>query len=120
MLPTGLLSILADIAGIIFISFGGIPVLKEIGLAGAVWLASSLTMVFVFQPIFMSYLPRPRIRERKWSNGSGEGCRTNSHRLVDWLGRVPATPGWVRTFLLFRDLGFLICRVLSGPAAPHG
>ena len=32
MLPPGLLSILADIAGIIFISFGGIPVLKEIGL----------------------------------------------------------------------------------------
>ena len=33
MLPPGLLSIIADIAGIIFISFGGIPVLKEIGLA---------------------------------------------------------------------------------------
>ncbi len=58
MLPPGLLSILADIAGIIFISLGGIPVLKEIGLGGAVWLAGSVTMVFVFQPIFMSYLPR--------------------------------------------------------------
>ena len=66
MLPPGLLSILADIAGIIFISFGGIPVLKEIGFGGAMWLAGSLTMVFVFQPIFMSYLPRPRIRERSW------------------------------------------------------
>ena len=66
MLPPGLLSIIADIAGIIFISFGGIPVLKEIGFGGAVWLAASLTMVFVFQPIFMSYLPRPTIRERRW------------------------------------------------------
>ena len=65
MLPPGLLSIVADIAGIIFISLGGIPVLKEIGFGGAVWLAGSLTMVFVFQPIFMSYLPAPRVRERE-------------------------------------------------------
>src|SRR5260370_21668859 len=114
MLPTGLLSILADIAGIIFISFGGIPVLKEIGLAGAVWLASSLTMVFVFQPIFMSYLPRPRIRERKWSTGSGEGRRTNSHRFVDWLVRVPVTPGWVRSFLLFCGVAIIVLGVVSG------
>ena len=75
MLPPGLLSILADIAGIIFISFGGIPVLKEIGFGGAMWLAGSLTMVFVFQPIFMSYLPRPRIRERSWLSRTGTGNR---------------------------------------------
>jgi predicted RND superfamily exporter protein len=120
MLPPGLLSILADIAGIIFISFGGIPVLKEIGLAGAVWLASSLTMVFVFQPIFMSYLPRPRIRERKWSTGSGEGRRTNSHRFVDWLVRVPVTPGWVRSFLLFGGVAFIVWGVVSGQRAHIG
>lgn len=120
MLPPGLLSILADIAGIIFISLGGIPVLKEIGLAGAVWLASSLTMVFVFQPIFMSYLPRPRIRERKWSTGSGEALRTNSHRLVDWLVRVPVTPGWVRSFLLFGGVAFIVWGVVSGQRAHIG
>src|SRR6266851_4833078 len=104
----------------IFISFGGIPVLKEIGLAGAVWLASSLTMVFVFQPIFMSYLPRPRIRERKWSTGSGEGRRTNSHRFVDWLVRVPVTPGWVRSFLLFGGVAFIVWGVVSGQRAHIG
>jgi len=77
MLPPGLLAILADIAGIIFISFGGIPVLKEIGLGGAVWLASILTMVFVFQPIFMSFLPRPRMRER-WLSSPGRRPATPS------------------------------------------
>ena len=55
MLPPGLLSILADIAGIVFISFGGIPVAAARGFGGAVWLAGSLTMVFIFQPIMMSY-----------------------------------------------------------------
>jgi uncharacterized protein len=119
MLPPGLLSILADIAGIIFISLGGIPVLKEIGLAGAVWLASSLTMVFVFQPIFISYLPRPRIRQRKWSARSGAARRT-SHRLVDWLVRVPVTPGWVRSFLLFGGVAFIMWGVVSGQRAHIG
>ena len=87
MLPPGLLSIVADIAGIIFIALGGIPVLKEIGLGGAVWLASSLTMVFVFQPIFMSYLPRPRIREswlrRRAQDAERRGALSYVHRLAD-------------------------------------
>ena len=107
MLPPGLLSILADIAGIIFISFGGIPVLKEIGLGGAVWLAGSLTMVFVFQPIFMSYLPRPRIRERSWLSRYGKGDRAGVfHRFVDWLVRVPVTPGVMRSAFLRGWRGF--------------
>ena len=120
MLPPGLLSILADIAGIIFISFGGIPVLKEIGLGGAVWLASSLTMVFVFQPIFMSYLPRPRVRERKWWPRRGAGRRTVFHRFLEWLIRVPVTPGAVRTALLLGGGAFIIFGVVSGQRARIG
>ena len=59
MLPPGVLSILADIAGIVFISFGGIPSLQHVASSGAVWLGGSLTMVFIFQPIMMSYLKTP-------------------------------------------------------------
>src|ERR1700730_402941 len=89
MLPPGMLSIVADIAGIIFIALGGIPVLKEIGLGGAVWLASSLTMVFVFQPIFMSYLPRPRIRDN-WLNHIRNREKTGPfHAFINWLISVP-------------------------------
>jgi predicted RND superfamily exporter protein len=119
MLPPGLLSILADIAGIIFISFGGIPVLKEIGLGGAVWLASSLTMVFVFQPIFMSYLPRPRIRARRWAR-SRQGRPTLFRTFLDWLVRVPVTPGWVRGSLLAGGVVFIIWGVISGQRAHIG
>ena len=64
MLPPGFLSIVVDIAGIVFVALGGIPVLAYIGLGGAVWLASSLTMVFIFQPILMSYLPTPSVRAK--------------------------------------------------------
>jgi len=120
MLPPGLLSILADIAGIIFISFGGIPVLKEIGLGGAVWLASSLMMVFVFQPIFMSYLPRPRIREQRWWP-KREGRRPSmTHRLVEGLVRVPVTAGLLRGALLATGAAFILWGVSSGLHAQIG
>ncbi len=119
MLPPGLLSILADIAGIIFISFGGIPVLKEIGLGGAVWLASSLMMVFVFQPIFMSYLPRPRIRQRRWrSQRDGERRRFNP--LLEGLLDVPVSPGPLRGALLAGGALFILWGISSGLRARIG
>jgi predicted RND superfamily exporter protein len=121
MLPPGLLSILADIAGIIFIAFGGIPVLKEIGFGGAMWLAGSLTMVFVFQPIFMSYLPRPRIRERSWLSRYGHGGRRGIfHRFIDWLVKVPVTPGFARTAFLAGGAIFILFGVISGQRARIG
>jgi uncharacterized protein len=119
MLPPGLLSILADIAGIIFISFGGIPVLKEIGLGGAVWLASSLTMVFVFQPIFMSFLPRPRIRERKrWRLLQVDIAPRRT--VVNWLVRLPVTPGMARSALMAGGAAFIIWGAISGQRARVG
>jgi predicted RND superfamily exporter protein len=121
MLPPGLLSILADIAGIIFISLGGIPVLKEIGVGGTMWLAASILMVFVFQPIFMSYLPRPRIRERSWLTRRGTGQRRGPfHAFVDWLVKVPVTPGLVRTSLLAGGALFIVFGVISGQRARIG
>jgi predicted RND superfamily exporter protein len=119
MLPPGLLSILADIAGIIFISFGGIPVLKEIGLGGAVWLASSLMMVFVFQPIFMSYLPRPRIRERRWWP-QGERRFHIFRDSIEWLVNVPVTAGLTRGVLLAGGAIFIIWGIASGLHARIG
>jgi predicted RND superfamily exporter protein len=119
MLPPGLLSILADIAGIIFISFGGIPVLKEIGLGGAVWLASSLTMVFVFQPIFMSFLPRPRVRNR-WLSSPTEPRATPLHGFINWLTRVPVTPGVARATLLAAGAAFIVWGGISGQRAHVG
>jgi len=119
MLPPGLLSILADIAGIIFISFGGIPVLKHIGLGGAVWLASSLMMVFVFQPIFMSYLPRPRIRERQSRRQRGER-RNVFHAMLDFLLNVPITPGLFRGTLLAAGAAFILWGISSGLHARIG
>ncbi|HKV56422.1 MAG TPA: MMPL family transporter [Candidatus Binataceae bacterium] len=121
MLPPGLLAIFADIAGIIFISLGGIPVLKEIGLGGAVWLAGSLTMVFVFQPIFMSYLPRPHLRERRWWRKRWSGDRGGTlASVIDWLVRVPVTPGTLRTAILLGGGAFILFGVVSGQRAHIG
>src|SRR5580704_4184573 len=121
MLPPGLLSILADIAGIIFISLGGIPVLKEIGLGGAVWLASSLTMVFVFQPIFMSYLPRPRVRQRRGALTRDVARKPGIFSaFLNWLVSIPVTPGLARTVLLAGGGVFILFGVISGQRAHIG
>jgi predicted RND superfamily exporter protein len=121
MLPPGALAIAADIAGIIFISFGGIPALKEIGLGGAVWLAASLTMVFIFQPIFMSYLPRPTIKERRlWPRALNDAVWKPFNPIIDWLEHVPVTPGVIRTALLVGGAAFIIFGILSGQRARIG
>jgi predicted RND superfamily exporter protein len=112
MLPPGLLSILADVAGIIFISFGGIPVLQHIALAGSVWLAGSLTMVFIFQPIFVSYLPVPKIKEKRRVGPEPGWLRTAKH-FVEWLVHIPVTPGPARTGLLVFALCFLAAGIVA-------
>ena len=113
MLPPGLLSILADVAGIIFISFGGIPVLQHIALAGSVWLAGSLTMVFIFQPIFVSYLPVPVIKHKR-RVGPEPGWLRTAKASVEWLVHIPVTPGPARTGLLVFALCFLSAGIVAG------
>jgi predicted RND superfamily exporter protein len=114
MLPPGLLSILADVSGIIFISFGGIPVLQHIALAGTVWLLGSLTMVFIFQPILMSYLGIPEIRHRRVRTGARGQSMQRVVDGLDWFVHIPTRSGTLRKVLLWGSAGFLIYGVVSG------
>jgi predicted RND superfamily exporter protein len=117
MLPPGFLSIIADIAGIIFIALGGIPVLEHVGFAGAVWLAGSLTMVFVFQPILMSFLPLPEIR-------SGAKRVSGMYNWIEGLfaklAEIPVRPGRLRGGILIAALFVLLWGVASGLREPVG
>jgi uncharacterized protein len=112
MLPPGLLSILADISGIVFISFGGIPVLQHIALAGTVWLAGSLTMVFIFQPILMSYLPIPEVKHRRAK--AGPSSLQGVYDFLEWFVHVPTRPGLLRKGLLWGSGLFLVYGLVSG------
>jgi len=117
MLPPGFLSIIADIAGIVFIALGGIPVLEHIGFAGAVWLAGSLTMVFVFQPILMSFLPLPQVRS---DAKTVTGMYMWVERAFGRLSKIPVTPGRLRGGILVVALGVLIWGITSGLREPVG
>jgi len=114
MLPPGFLSIMADISGIVFISFGGIPVLQHIALAGTVWLAGSLTMVFIFQPILMSYLPIPEMKHRRERSTADSGLRKAGGDFFDWLVHLPTRPGALRMGLLGASALFLVYGVVAG------
>ncbi len=114
MLPPGLLSILADIAGIVFISFGGIPSLQHVASSGAVWLGGSLTMVFIFQPIMMSYLPTPKpLPERK-------AQRAWISRAAARLVAFPVTPGWAREGALVGVGALIVVGFIAGVRAKIG
>jgi predicted RND superfamily exporter protein len=117
MLPPGALSIVVDIAGIVFVSFGGIPVLTYIGLGGAVWLASSLTMVFIFQPILMSYLPTPAPRLKV---GTSSVRFAGVRRTLDGIVQLPTTPGPLRGALLCAAVVFLLIGIVSGAGTKIG
>ena len=119
MLPPGLVSILADIFGIIFVSASGIPVLHHIALTGAVWVASSLLMVFVFQPIVMSYLPPPK-REGKIDEHLAGGLEGIIDRFVGKFIEFPVHPGLARTVILCAAAAFIVFGLVSGQRAEIG
>jgi predicted RND superfamily exporter protein len=116
MLPPGLLSILADIAGIVFISFGGIPSLQHVASSGAVWLGGSLTMVFIFQPIMMSYLktPPPLKVTQHGKNWAW------LDRLTDWAVNFPVTPGLAREGALAGVALIIVVGFIAGLRAKIG
>jgi predicted RND superfamily exporter protein len=116
MLVPGLVAITADVAGIVFISFSGIPVLEQLARTGTVWLAASAWMVFLFQPIAMSCL---RVSVRAGGAWHGVAVR----RLTDfWEGicELPVTPGWHRKLLLGGALLFLVAGTATALSMPVG
>jgi len=120
MLPPGLVSILADIFGIIFVSFSGIASLHHIALAGAVWVSSSLLMVFFFQPIVMSYLPPPVLEVKKLGEHANVGLEGALNRFVGWFVAFPVRPSVQRTLTLWAAAGFIVFGLVSGQRARIG
>jgi predicted RND superfamily exporter protein len=119
MLRPGLLAVLANIAGVVFLAIGDIPLLKQIGYGGAVWLGASLAMVFVFQPILMSYLAKPEV----YSWRLGEGVSNQSLRygsVLNWLERIPATPGPLRLGLIVAGAALMVCGIAASKYVPIG
>jgi predicted RND superfamily exporter protein len=115
MLLPGLLAVIANVAGIVFLAAGDIPVLRQLGFGGAVWMGASLAMVFVFQPILMSYLPRPQIRERSWLvRPFGWDRQSIFEAAVNWLTSLPVTPGVVRATLIAGGACLMLAGVVAG------
>lgn len=95
MLGPGLLAVLANIAGIIFVALSDVPALQQLGMSGAVWLGASFLLVFLGQPILMSFLPRPRERR----------ARGVLAALGERLAAIPLGSGVSRAVLIVGGLG---------------
>ena len=81
-------------------------------------MAGSITMVFIFQPILMSFLPVPaphrQVRKQKGALGTWFSA------MVDKLVHVPLMRGAVRETLLIASAVFLIFGVFAGLHAKIG
>ena len=100
MLGPGILAVLLNIAGIAFITLTDVPALKQIGLSGAVWLGSSMILVFVGQPILASYLPRPR-------------ARTSTSAVAGGLAEIPLGSDFARKLLISTGLAAIAIGAVS-------
>lgn len=100
----GLVAVAADVCAIGVITLWDIPVLHHVGLIGMLWLGASLWMVFILQPIVISYLPvgRPRVWERS------ERIKRRLADLTEGLVELALTPGRGRALLLGALLGLLV------------
>ena len=117
----GILAIIANIAGVIFITVGNIPVLRQIGIGGAVWMGASVAMVFIFQPILISYLPRSEVRERSLIYRiRSSGLLTRVRGLVDGLAIATVTRGVARTALIGVGVLVLLIGVIAELHVPVG
>ncbi len=114
MLMPGLLAVFANVAGIVFIAVGDIPVLRQIGFGGAVWMGASVAMVFVFQPILISYLPRPEVYERSWLRRVGiSALNLRRRQLADWIVSIRITRGAAGKALLIIGAGAIVVGLFS-------
>jgi predicted RND superfamily exporter protein len=118
MFPAGLLAIAADVSGIVFISFSGITVLDHMARGGTVWLLASLLMVFVFQPILMSYLPVAARKEPRSSIGGPVFGRLGD--FAESVARFGVEAGAARGALLIGAALFLAAGLASGMRARVG
>jgi predicted RND superfamily exporter protein len=112
MLGTGILAVLANVAGIVFLACGDIPALRQIGFGGAVWLGASVAMVFIFQPVLMSYLGRPRLREHSWLVRSREG-KSVFGNFKESIAALPVKPGALRVGLIAGGVCLLIAGLIA-------
>ena len=109
LLP-GTVAIAADVTGMIFISFSGIPVLDHAARAGMVWLGAGLPMVYMFQPVLVSYLPAPKAMRSVEPNRE---LSRRAEQLVDRIVEVPVTAGVGRKLMLGGAFGVLVLGVVS-------
>ena len=77
-------------------------------------------MVFVFEPVFLSFSPVPRIKGGSFGEKLGEFLPAFFTRTLDRFIHIPVTPGKVRAGLLVAAGAFILWGVSAGQRAKIG
>jgi len=107
LLKPGFVSIITDAAGVFIVILTPIPLMEKLALMGSFWVMSIIVSDMLFNPIFLSLLPPPKIKEAE-----AESLLT---RLLKVLGGW--AQGWQRWPILAVTaavfiVGFVFARTL--------
>ncbi|MCP4673931.1 MAG: MMPL family transporter [Deltaproteobacteria bacterium] len=61
----GMVSIVTDAAGVILVFLTPIPLMQKLAVMGGFWVLSIIVSDVIFNPIFLSFLPAPKISEKE-------------------------------------------------------
>jgi predicted RND superfamily exporter protein len=117
LLPPGLLGIITDALGILVILTAPIPLLIKLSLMGFYWVMSIIVSVLILDPIILSFLPAPFLKEEKFREVG------IIHKTLGLLGEIPYRKNGRRiviatTFLVFVIGGYYGRGLKTGDANP--
>ncbi|MBN1654702.1 MAG: MMPL family transporter [Deltaproteobacteria bacterium] len=106
----GMAGIVTDVIGVVLVWLTPIPLMQKLGLTGGFWIASIIVSDLIFNPVLLSYLPPPKVKQ--------EGTNTFAvigNKLMSAIALFSVTRLRYVTFgvvAVIAVVGFLFARLL--------
>jgi uncharacterized protein len=110
----GMLSIITDAAGVFIVILTPIPLMEKLALMGSFWVLSIIVSDVIFNPIFLSYFPPPKIAKTKHNSLQDRLLRAVGH----WTYGKQRVPILIGTVVLFVFGAFFASNLVIGDVHP--
>ncbi|MBW1862053.1 MAG: MMPL family transporter [Deltaproteobacteria bacterium] len=102
LMAPGLLGVITDGLGILVILTAPIPMLTKMAMMGFYWVMSIIVSVLILDPILLSFLPAPSVKEEKFKEVA------IIHHTLGFLGGIPYSKKGRRTVIVLTVIIFAI------------
>jgi len=102
LMSPGLLGIITDGLGVLVILTAPIPILTKLAMMGFYWIMSIIVSVLILDPLILSFLPGPLLREEKFREVG------IIHKTLGLLGAIPYSKNGRRIVIACTVIIFII------------